>query len=214
MPTGAKPATSYIIRGAIYVAVGVLFTFSEFAGHLWSEKPCQPPDAATESALVTRKLYTHLTTLDWRKPQNRFTTVITVRENREFQELFDNFCAHREFLADLINEVRSHDPASIVVDNYFSNEPCLADSRHPESLFSDRQLMNVLSTTKLPVILGLHTLRINELERLMNRHLTHGELESFARACLVVHNNMPLELSEGSPVRYGLLRFNADTRKL
>jgi CHASE2 domain-containing sensor protein len=204
MPAGAKPAKSYIIRGVIYVVVGVFFTFSEFAWHLWSERPCEPGDAATESALVTRRFYTYLTTLDWRKPQNRFTTVITIRENREPQELFDNFCAHREFLALMIKEIVSQDPAGIVVDNYFSNEPCPVD----------RQLTQILSNSKVPVIVGLHTLNKQELEHWLKRRLTPKELESFGRACLVVHNNLKLNLPEETRVHYGLLRFNADTRKL
>jgi hypothetical protein len=214
MVADSKPASFYIIRGAIYIAVGVIFTFSEFAWQLWSEKPCDPPDTATESALVTRKFYTYLTTMDWRKPQNRYTSVITVRENREPRKLFDDFCAHREFLAALIKEIRSHDPASIVVDNYFSSDACPTDSQHPEVLSADGQLTQVLSTTTVPVILGLHTLKKHELERLLNRRLTATELESFSRACQVVHDNIKLDLPQGALIRYGLIRFNADTRKL
>jgi hypothetical protein len=204
MPVSTKPATSYIIRAIIYVVVGVFFMFSEFAWHFWSEKPCEPGDPATESALVTRRFYTYLTTLDWRKPQNRYTTVVTIREDREPKELFNGYCAHRGFLKAMIKEISSHDPASIVVDNYISANPCPVDA----------ELADVLSASKVPVILGLHTAKAPEVEHWLKRRLTSEELKSFGRACLAVHDNMKLNLPEGNRVTYGLLRFNADTRKL
>jgi len=204
MPAGPKSARSYVIRGIIYVVVGVVFTFAEYAWHLWSEKPCDPPDAGTESALTTRSFYTYLTTLDWRKPENRITVVITIRADREPKEVFDAFCAHREMLAHLIKEVSVRRPISIVVDNYLSDEPCPVDA----------QIKQTLQDAGVPVILGLHTLNKSQLQHFLGRPLTDQELKSFERACLVVHDNKNLGLPEGTPLHYGLIRFNADTRKL
>jgi hypothetical protein len=199
----SSKATSYIIRAVIYVIVGVGFTFAEYVWHIWSEKPCDPPDLSIESALVTRKFYTYLTTMDWRKPENRHATVVAVREDREPKELFESFCLHREFLGKLIKEIGSHDPISIVVDNYISDNTCPAD----------QQLKQTLTDIRVPVIIGQHTLNKKELEHFLGRSLAPAELKSFGRACLVMHDNLNLGLPAGH-VSYGSIRFNADSRKL
>lgn len=201
--TKSSKRLSYVIRAAIYIVVGLGFGFAEHIWYVWSERPCDAPDRSFDSALVSRSFYTYLTTLGWRKPENQYSTVISVREDREPKELFESYCNHREFLGRLITEVRRHDPISIVVDNYISNHNCPIDE----------QFEKILMETNVPVVLGQHTLNHRELEHLLQRPLTEGESKSFRQACLVVNDN--LDLGPAKPhVLYGLLRFNADTSKL
>ena len=193
---------SYVIRGLIYIAVGVSFGLAEHISSVLFDSPCDVPEGSN-AALVTRRAYTYLTTFDRRKPENLSTSVVILRDDSEPKEVMSAFCVHREFVRKLVEEIQAHDPAGIVVDNYISADPCPIDHDF------DVTLLNAT----VPIVLGLHTLKKDEIERLLRRPLAPAELESFSRACQALFDNR--ELPHGtSRVRRGLLRLNADTRKL
>ncbi len=141
-----------------------------------------------------------------RTPRNRFVRIATLSDQREPGELFANICKQRVFMARLIQKLQSAGPSLIVIDKYFSPNSC-PDSNDP----GNRMLDEAISTTQIPIVLGIHTLDAEQLK--LRAPVSKLEEDHLKRAGLVLTSTLQFPNSSGL-VSYGLIRLNHDSRKI
>jgi len=141
-----------------------------------------------------------------RTPRNRFVRIATLSDQREPEELFANICRQRVFMARLIQKLQAASPSLIVIDKYFSPDSC----PNPDDL-GNRMLNEAISTTHIPIVLGIHTLDKEQLK--IRAPLSRLEEDHLRTAGLVVSPALQFANSSGL-VNYGLIRLNHDNRKI
>jgi CHASE2 domain-containing sensor protein len=141
-----------------------------------------------------------------RTPRNRFVRIATLGDQREPGELFANICKQRIFMSRLIQKLQSAGPSVIVIDKYFSPDSC-PDPSDP----GNRMLRDVISTSQIPIVLGIHTLDREHLK--LRPPISKLEEDHLKVAGLVVSPLLRFTNPLGL-VSYGLIRLNHDNRKI
>ena len=141
-----------------------------------------------------------------RGPRNRFLRIVTLSDQREPNELFANICRQRVFMARLIKKLQAGGPSVIVVDKYFSPDSC-PDSHDP----GNQMLAQAISSTNIPIVLGVHTLDADQLR--LRGPLSQPEENSLKVAPLVTSPGLKFDHPSGL-ISYGLIRLNYDNREI
>ncbi|HVW25571.1 MAG TPA: CHASE2 domain-containing protein [Polyangiaceae bacterium] len=125
---------------------------------------------------------------------NRAKTVrlVTMDRSTEGNELTDNVCPQREFLSVVLQNLEDAGVAGIVLDKHFSGTSCVPDDARSLAL------VTVLQKARIPITIGLHT---------ENEVGPDGVLKVIASDLIDPLNAPPM-------LRFGLTRFNRDTRKI
>jgi CHASE2 domain-containing sensor protein len=141
-----------------------------------------------------------------RTPRNRFVRIATLSDQREPGELFANICRQRVFMARLIQKLQTAGPSLIVIDKYFSPDSC-PDPADP----GNQMLGQAISTSNIPIVLGIHTLDSEQLK--LRGPLSQSDEAGLKTAGLVVSPSLQFTNPSGL-VSYGLVRLNHDNRKI
>jgi hypothetical protein len=109
-------------------------------------------------------------------------------------------------MARLIQKLQDAGPSLIVIDKYFSPESC----PNPEDT-GNQMLGLAISSSTIPIVLGLHTLDADQLK--LRGALSRSEEDNLKVAPLVVSPTLQFANPSGL-VSYGLIRLNHDNRKI
>jgi CHASE2 domain-containing sensor protein len=140
-----------------------------------------------------------------RKPRDHYVRLVTLVRTREPDEIFDDMCKQRLFMAKLLAKIESARPAVIVIDKFYSPYSC----RDPENE-GNKRLLGSLRGSDVPIIIGLRTSDSNELD--VQTPLSSSEKDAMRKASLVLEPS--LRFNAGANVMYGLIRANRDTRRI
>jgi hypothetical protein len=199
-----RPTVRVVATGIIFALIGVTL-IPEFGSEILEE-------AGVKSSRIWSPVfegafwYQLLVKAGNRSPRNKFVRIVELREHQGPDELFDNICKQRVLMAKLIHKLQIAEPSVIVIDKYFSPDSCRDEGP------GNRMLKQVISNTKIPIVLGVHTLDSDDL-KLLPDPLSPAEEERLKVAGLVEAQAM----SFGNPrglIDYGLIRLNHDNRKI
>jgi len=93
-----------------------------------------------------------------RKPRDHFVRLVTLVRNREPEEIFQDICSQRLFMAKLILKLKISQSAVIVIDKFFPVHSC------PDPMNEGNRLLGqALQDSDVPIVLGLRTSDPDEL---------------------------------------------------
>jgi CHASE2 domain-containing sensor protein len=148
-PHSARRARlSWMLLGLVYLAALSTLIVWEFRDRFDYLSPvCEAADAAPESILYSQP-YEHL--LDWAS-HDAPARVSVVAIPSALEELQNNICDARAYMADLLLATAAQHPAAIVIDRFYSAAACASNPA------STRQLISVVQSLTFPVIVGEST---------------------------------------------------------
>lgn len=138
-----------------------------------------------------------------RRPRAHYVRLVTLVKGREPDEIFQNMCRQRVFMAKLLTRIEEARPALIVVDKFYSLHSC-ESADDP----GNKEFLQALRSSEVPVVLGLKSSDSEELEA---QQLSDEERKALRGADLVLEPTFPFSAEN---VRYGLIRGDRDTRKI
>ena len=140
-----------------------------------------------------------------RKPRDHYVRLVTLVKSREPDDVFDDMCRQRLFMSMLLNKIEASKAAVIVIDKFYSPHSC----SDPDNQ-GNRNFVESLSNSPMPIILGLRTSDHDELGA--QGPLNDVEKKAFLPGTLVLEPT--LRFPAASNVKYGLIRANRDTRRI
>jgi CHASE2 domain-containing sensor protein len=154
--------------------------------------------------------YLRVAAAGYRKPRSHWVTLVVLKKGSDPEDVLSNICKQRLYLAKLLATIQIAKPSLIVVDKYFAGLSCTDES-------ANEALRAAFSASSVPMIVGLHTETRQDFEKDLDGVLTEPQKKAFDAACLYLTPALSLDepgVQTPTPVRYGLLRMNEDTRKL
>jgi CHASE2 domain-containing sensor protein/cellulose biosynthesis protein BcsQ len=137
-----------------------------------------------------------------RVPKAHFVSLVTFRPGREPDEIFGNVCRKRLYLASVVKELEYARPSAIVIDEWFPPTSC------PENDPGTKMLTEVLSASRVPIILGQQTYDQNDPELENNPAMSQQLKANLNEACLILAPTLKLN-TEQSNITYGLARLDS-----
>src|ERR1700693_3882961 len=139
--------------------------------------------------------YNRLLDIGFREKRFRRVRVIALSEGVEPDDVVNNPCVLRMFLAKLVRRSVEKGAAVIVIDRWF--RVCSCPERDPGT----ENLLLALKKSSVPIVLGLHTTRVDP--------------SADTKSCLQLSPRLSFGEAEApSRVAFGLVRLDSDTRKL
>jgi len=139
--------------------------------------------------------YNRVLDIGFREKRFRRVRVIALSEGVEPDDVVNNPCVLRMFLAKLVRRLGEKGAAVIVIDRWFPARSC------PERDAGTEDLISALKNSTVPIVLGLHTVGVAP--------------NANTKSCLQASPRLVFGEAESSPrVRFGLVRLDSDTRKL
>jgi uncharacterized membrane protein YphA (DoxX/SURF4 family) len=175
-----------LVLGVVYlVALSGLIVW-EYRDHLDLGSSCQSADTAAKPAFYT---YPYRRFLDWAHADSASeVSVVAIPSNLE--DIQNNVCLARSYLADMLRSIALQHPAEIVIDKFYGPTACVSSPQ------STAELLSVVQSLSVPVIIGEST------------NKTDTQVDG---SCLVRKPQLDFQASN---VRHGLTRVNVDSEKV
>jgi CHASE2 domain-containing sensor protein len=144
----------------------------------------------TRSIFEISGLYQRIVTVGWRKPEPRFTVVVSINAESDpalARVSLNNVCDQRQYLATLIEAIAKRDPSVIVVDKFFRRGTCL----HRPEVTARLTTAIAAVSQRVPVVTGVSAVR-------------NGGVRAEAR----------LPLADEPGVVEGIVNIDPDTRRM
>jgi hypothetical protein len=175
-----------LVLGIVYlVALSGLIVW-EYRDHLDLGSSCQTAESSAKPAFYTYP-YRHF--LDWAHADSA-TEVSVVAIPADLEDIQNNVCQARAYLADMLRSIALQHPAEIVIDKFYGPTTCASA---PQSTL---ELLSVIQSLSVPVVIGEST------------NKTDTEVDG---SCLVRKPQLDFQTSN---VRHGITRLNAETEKV
>jgi CHASE2 domain len=127
--------------------------------------------------------------LDWAS-SGAVAHVVTLAIPSDLEEVQQNLCLGREYMADVLRALAPHNPSVVVIDKFYSAGSCASAPA------STQDLIRAVETLKVPVVIGEST-----------RGLEH----EVANSCLVRTSQLDFRAPN---VSHGLTRVNSELERL
>lgn len=151
-------------------------------------------------------LYPRLTGAGSKSGKAQHTVVITIGRE-ETKELLDDPCAVRRLVAHLIKALQDVRPSALAIDRSFNLTGCGSE-------VTNSLLRTELMSSRIPIVLGQATQSFDDLQTkwplVFANLLTHG----FSEDDLLVADPVPFSDVQPGKVMVGLMRLDADNRKI
>ncbi len=177
-----------------------LFVFASLATYLIEEQFNIRPEL----------LYPQLVTAGFREPQALNVTLVTLRKGREPEEILNNDCPHRAFMARLLHVLQKGNPGEIVIDVSYGNTTKCGKEDNETKALKDA----VFDVTKtVPLVTALDSTEESELRADQSSKLIDLKRRGLKPSDQIVEDELKFQASL-LPWRHGLYRLNYDTRKI
>ena len=185
-PAGDRPGRlRRLSLGALYLSALSLLIVWEYRDRLEAlSSECELRDQV-KSGLYNRP-YTKL--LDW-AASDVVGHVVTLAIPSDLEEVQNNLCLGRDYLADVLRTLGTQHPAVVVIDKFYSASTCASQPA------STQRLIETVRSLKVPVVIG---------------ESTDGLESKVASACLVRKPQMDFDAPN---VRHGLTRLNSELER-
>lgn len=194
-PTGARRWKPRAWTGALtvaYLAVVVLLVGLEFR-----EDFMPFGEAATKEATIDEAdalAYRLFTRAGYRTHRARYAHVVLLSPGTEGERVFFDLCTQRSFLGDVVENLLNAGVAGVVIDKHFGRGVCPKDDP------GTAHLVDTLTTSRVPVVVGIRSHDTSELDR---------------EAPMVLEESRLFEPGQAAtPVDLGLMLLNQDTKKI
>jgi hypothetical protein len=185
--TAKRARLSWVLLGLVYFSALCTLIVWEFRDRFdYLSSICEVADAPPKSVLYSRP-YAHL--LDWAS-HDAPARVAVVAIPSELENIQDNICDARAYMADLLLATAAQHPAAIVIDRFYSAAACASNPA------STQQLISVVRSLPFPVVVG------------ESSTILGSPVDQTCLACKP-------QLDFGSPnVHHGLTRLNTDAERV
>ncbi|HVW25633.1 MAG TPA: CHASE2 domain-containing protein [Polyangiaceae bacterium] len=187
-----KPRAWTAALTVAYLAVVVLLVGLEFR-----EDFMPFGEAATKEATIDEAdalAYRLFTRAGYRTHRARYAHVVLLSPQTEGERVFYDLCTQRSFLGDVVENLLNAGVSGIVIDKHFGRGVCPKDDP------GTAHLVEVLTTSRVPVVIGIRCHDTSELDR---------------EAPVVLEESRLFEPDQAAtPVDLGLMLLNQDTKKI